>query len=367
MAVSISLSIKQESQDIANNLSNVTVVVTARWNGGSHNVTGECTGTIKIDGEEFSFDGITFNPGMTETGSQVIMTQNADVYHEENGKKNLICSANFNSGVSSGTVSTSAMIALDTIPKTSTLTIESGTLGVAQTITIETSCAGLTHSIVCWCGDSVVLSICDKTYATTIEWTPPLDWAAQNTTGTSVTAEFIMQTWSNGEFIGAVTENISFDIPSEIRPTFTVDFTDATGVKDTYGSFYQNLSQLNVKVNASSPYGATIDSCKITANGETFLDFEATTNIVKYFGDIQVRVEVTDSRNRNKSEYFYVRFEPYRFPSASTLTVKRCDSDGKANDQGEYVQVKFSALTMEITGNNTTVTLEYKRQTQKAA
>ena len=54
MAVSIVIDITQNSQDIANNTSNVTVKVNAKWTGGSYNLL-EKSGSCTIDGKEYTF------------------------------------------------------------------------------------------------------------------------------------------------------------------------------------------------------------------------------------------------------------------------------------------------------------------------
>ena len=49
MGASISLSIAQNSQSIANNTSNVTVAVKVHWTSGTWNALGECYGSINGD------------------------------------------------------------------------------------------------------------------------------------------------------------------------------------------------------------------------------------------------------------------------------------------------------------------------------
>ena len=61
MAVSIDLSITQNSQSIDNNTSNVTVKATVSWTYGSWNATGQCYGSITIDGTKYSWSGLKFN------------------------------------------------------------------------------------------------------------------------------------------------------------------------------------------------------------------------------------------------------------------------------------------------------------------
>ena len=60
MVTGLSLGITENWQDVANNSTNVTVALTISWNGGSYNATGNASGTVKIDGTDYSFKA-TFN------------------------------------------------------------------------------------------------------------------------------------------------------------------------------------------------------------------------------------------------------------------------------------------------------------------
>ena len=96
MAVSLSLAITQNSQNIANNTSNVTVAATIHWTNGSWNAYAQCHGSITIDGVVHEFSEKTrFNESHTQTGSQVVMTKTVNVSHNNDGTKTLNCSAIF--------------------------------------------------------------------------------------------------------------------------------------------------------------------------------------------------------------------------------------------------------------------------------
>ena len=74
MAVSISIAITQNSQNVANNTSSVTVKVNAAWTYGSWNQESPApTGWLKIDGVTYNFSS-TFNANRTTTGSQTLYT-----------------------------------------------------------------------------------------------------------------------------------------------------------------------------------------------------------------------------------------------------------------------------------------------------
>ena len=214
MAVSISIGITQNSQSIANNTSNVTVKVTAKWTYGSWNATGECTGSITIAGTKYSFSGIKFNTGQTTSGSQVIMTKTVNVSHNSDGKKTLSCSASFVTGVSSGTVTASASKTLTTIPRKSTLSVaSSGTLGSSLSLAVTRKATSMTHTITYTCGNASG-TICTKSSSTSLSWTPPYSLAKQNAGGSSVSVKLTITTYSGSTNIGSNSYTVSCGVPS---------------------------------------------------------------------------------------------------------------------------------------------------------
>jgi hypothetical protein len=57
----------------------------------------------------------------------------------------------------------------------------------------------------------------------------------------------------------------------------------------------------------------------------------------------------------------------YNAPVISKLTVHRCDEDGKENDQGEYIQVMFSATITSLNNlNKSSYILKYKKTSESA-
>lgn len=117
MAVSISISISQNSQSNTNRSSNVTVSLKCRWTYGSWNAMSP-PGYLTINGTKYNFRS-SFNTGRSQTGSQTLYTKTVTIKHDSNGKKTLSCSASFSTGVSSGTVKTSASKTLTPIAATS--------------------------------------------------------------------------------------------------------------------------------------------------------------------------------------------------------------------------------------------------------
>lgn len=357
MAVTISIAIKQNSQSVVNNTSNVTVSVTAAWTNGSYNSvvnaagTPQAKGSVTIDGKSYSFAS-TFNTGRTTSGSQTIFTKTVNVAHGSNGEKTLACSASYNTYVSSGTVTASVSKALTTIPRKSTLTTSNGTLGTAQTLTVTKQSSNFTHTITYKCGNTSG-TICTKSSSTSVSWTPPLTLAQQNKTGTSVSVVFTITTYNGNTSLGSNTKTISCSIPASVKPTVSFTITDAEQHEGYLGAYIQGHSKAKVTITASGNQGSTITSYRTTVDGKTYAGASFTSSILLGSGDLTISVTVTDSRGRTTTAIKTITVAAYSAPKITALSVYRSDAEGVASSSGAYLTVKFSATS------NTTLQMHY--------
>lgn len=370
MAVSISIAITQNSQSITNNTSSVTVKVNCSWTNGSYNAvvsadgTPQPSGTLTIDGKNYTFNS-NFNTSRKTSGSQTLFTKTVTVSHASDGTKKLSCSASFNTHVSSGTVTTSASKTLTTIPRKSTLTVGNGTLGIAQTLTVTRKSTSFTHTIIAKCGTAST-TICTKSSSTSISFTPPIGWSSQNTTGTSVSVTYTITTYNGTSSVGSNAYTKTCSIPSSVKPTCTVAVSDATSYYETYGAYVKGYSKFKVTVTPKQSYSSPIASYKTTANGSTYTSASFTTGVLKSSGTLSVSATVTDKRGRTSSAAkATATVLDYSPPAISKLTVGRCDLDGTANDQGEYVKVTFAYSISDLNGKNkSTYTLQCKKTSE---
>lgn len=348
MAVTISLSITQNSQNTINNTSNVTVKVTASWTGGSNNRVVDANGTpqakgwVKIDGESYDFAS-TFNDGQTTTGSKVICTKTVNVAHNANGAKTLACSASYTTGVSSGTVTASASKTLTTIPRKSALAVSNGTLDRTQTMVVVRQSDAFTHTIVATCGN-LSTTICTKSTNTNISFKPPISWASLNTVGTKVDVTYVITTYNGNTSIGSNRYDRTCSIPESVKPDCEIRITDAAGYMDSWGAYLQGLSNLRVEIDARTCYDSPIKSYSTTVNGKTYTASSFTTDVITTYGTVTVTTTVTDKRGRSTTVTESITILEYSKPRITALSVHRCNEDGTPNDQdGEFVQVVFSA------------------------
>lgn len=367
MAVSISLSITQNSQSVENNTSNVTVKVTVKWTYGSYNATGLCAGSITIDGTKYSFSGIKFNTGQSTSGSQTIMTKKVDVTHNDDGSKKLSCSASFDSRVSSGTVTASGSKELTTIPRKSTLKLAPGTLGTLHTMTIAEKASSFKHKLEYTCGSaSGWIMNSSNTFLTTnsVSWTPPLTLAQQNKTGDSVSVTFTLHTYTDdGALVGSSAHTTTFSIPASVKPSVSIAVSDPMGYATKYGSYVQGKSKMKIVATASGSQGSTIKSYKTVADGNTYTKASVESDVIVGTGTLTIKTNVADSRGRTASDETTISVLAYNYPKISALAVYRCDATGKASSSGEYLAVKFSSVITSLNSKNTAVyTVQYKKE-----
>ena len=359
MAVTLTMSYKVNSQSVANNTSNISVYVNVKWTGGSYNAL-QKSGWCKIDGTTYNFTS-SFNTGRTSSGQQTIFTKTVNVSHDSEGKKKLQCSASYTTGVSSGTISASFAADLQTIPRKSTLSVGNGTLGAAQTLTVAKKATSFTHTIVAKCG-SASTTICTKSTSTSISFTPPISWASQNTTGTTVSVTYTITTYNGSTNVGSNSYAKTCSIPASVKPTCSLTVTDAMGYADIYGGYLKGLSKFRVVVSVTTAHGSDITSCKTTANGSTYSALSFTTGVLGTSGTLKVSTTVTDKRGRTGTDSEDLTVLNYSKPVISSLSVHRCNGDGVANDQGEYVKVVFSGSVTALNNKNTaSYKLEYKK------
>lgn len=367
MAVSLSLSIRQNSQSVSNNTSNITVTVSASWTYGSFNRNSQ-PGTLTIDGTQYSFSA-GFNHGEEISGSTNLFQKTVNVAHNSDGSKTVTCSANYITGVSSGTIKASASKTLTKIARASSLTAANGTLGTAQTITISEAVSTYKHRLSYTCGTaSGYIAGSASTFSTSnsISWTPPLDLAKQNTTGTSVSITLKLITYtSGGTQVGTVSKTITCAMPASVKPSCTVAVSDPTGYLSTFGSYVQGRSKFKVTVTPTTSYDSAIASYSTTANGAKYTSASFATGTLASSGTLTISATVKDKRGRSGTASKTASVLAYTAPAISKLTVKRCNEDGTENDKGEYVKATFSASATSLSSKNTVAyKLQYKKTSE---
>ena len=365
MGVTLSLSVKQNSQNITNNTSNVTVDATVTWDYGSWNSLAQCKGVLTIDGVPYQFSGVSFNSGHTNNGSQVVMTKTVTVSHAADGKKNLVCSAWFNTEISAGTVYADLTKTLTTIPRTSTPTLSASSVDMGQTVVIYTNRAApsLTHDLAYSFAGSAYTTIATGV-GSSYTWTTP-NLASQIPNATSGTVTIRCITKNGSSTVGTATVVMTLKVPTAGAPTISaLTITEATpGLAQQFGAYIQGKSTLNVKVTAAGAQGSTIRDYKIIVHSTVYHGQSITTDALNASGNVSVSATVTDSRGRTATKTVTITVLPYSKPSISEFRAFRCDASGSPSDDGVYLGVSYVYNVYSLGGKNTAaMKIEYKTE-----
>lgn len=363
MAISISISLTQTSQSVSGNYSYVSATVKYSKSTTTWNANGAPLTIVVNDSTAWSGD-VTFPKGTT-SGTLKTVTS-IKVPHDSDGTKTVSASATLVSGTNSGTVKASTSKALTRIPRKSTLSVENGTLNTGQTLTVTRQATSFTHTITAKCG-SASTTICTKSTSESISFTPPLNWASQNTTGTSLTVTYTIATYSGTTNLGSNSYTKTCSIPSSVKPSVSISVSDAMGYSGTYGGWVQGKSKIAVSLTSSGSYGSTVKSRSTSVDGSKYTSASFTTGVIKGSGTLTISSTVTDSRGRTATDSENIAVLAYASPIISAVSATRCNSDGSANSSGAYIKVTFSGKVTALNNHNTaTYSLKYKKTADTA-
>lgn len=215
--IKYTISIKQNSQSIADNTSNVTVSV--RFYRTNTGYTSYGTGTVycKINGKQYS-DSVTPSQKITNSGI-VLFTKTLNISHGIDGKKTLTCSAWISHDVVTSSEQSYSQ-ALSTIYRASVPTVSPSPVKMGNPVTINTNSASssFTHTLKYTFGGTTA------TIATGVgesyPWKVP-DLASKCNNATSGTATITCITYNGSTKIGTETCTVTVNVPSPTKPVFT--------------------------------------------------------------------------------------------------------------------------------------------------
>lgn len=360
--VKYKITITQNSQNVNNNTSNVTVSVRFYRTNTGYTTYGTGTVYCKINGTTYSAS-VTPSQKITNSGI-VLFTKTLNISHNADGTKTLTASAwiSLNTPLTSSEQSYSQ--ALTTIPRatTPTLSASSVALGSAVTISLPRASSSFTHTVTYKIGNAS--GTIGSNLGTSVSWTPPLTLANQIPNTTSGTVVITCTTYNGSTKVGTKTVNLTVTVPASVVPTIgTISVTEGvSGLAAKIGAFVQGQSNINVSISASGAYGSTISNYISTFGPSSFNGASFTITNVNQSGSIALKVTVTDSRGRKATKTQTITVLPYEIPEISVFTGIRCNQDGTANEDGQYVQLNYSYTISALNNkNDKTITIAYKQ------
>ena len=280
------------------------------------------------------------------------------VAHNNMGKGYVGLSADWLSGFTSSytpsSLTVSGTVNLPDIPRASSVSASGLVLGSAGTLVVTRAVSTFTHTIKLKCGSAAQVTVVTKSSATSIPYTPPLDWAVQNTSGTSVNIAAEITTYNGDTVVGTNTTTLTAFIPASVKPTLSVSLSDTSGYQPTYG-WVQGKSSLKATFSAAGSYGSTIKAKSLTIGGKAASPDGA--NALTGSGTMAVVATVTDSRGRTASVTRNITVNAYSGPGIQDLTFVRgsyANSVWTENSMGADIKLTFT-LSLQLTGNKASV------------
>ncbi|HEM3492170.1 TPA: hypothetical protein U1B14_001577 [Streptococcus suis] len=295
--------IEPGTQNIANNTTVVNWRITVSRTGAylTRNEQGDSTLSLDINGGRVH----TSNPRWRTSGEEFLMVSGSTtITHNADGTKSFPFSATFNpnNGLH-GVITVSGNISLTTIPRSSSVSVEDGTIGSPIVITIERASPTFTHVLRYGWGDKK--EVIASKVATSYSWTIPMDFANDIPNNVSGECTIYIDTYNGNEKIGTQQEKIKVTLPSNVKPTFTsltlTDVNTAARALLSGNNFLQIISNIQVTFNGhAGTYGSTITGfrAELVNRKQVTNSNGGTLGIMNFNGSATIRASVVDSRGR---------------------------------------------------------------------
>lgn len=353
----------EDSYSIENNTSRVYWWVGIRSNTQYHNHQGLSEHyKVVVNGSTVHDASHTVSCGSGQTVG--IADGYTTVSHNSDGSKSISVSASFSCDNTNyyapRTGSCSGSLTLTTIPRASSISIDSPSIECGNTININGSSASknFTHKIYAtWNGKtSELVTIASGTTTPSFSYTIPTAWEKDLPNSTSGIATFTLETFSGSNSVGSKSVNATIKVRSGVVPSIgTVSISDTNSICTGIGQYVQSQSRLKFSIATSGSQGSTVTSVSTKFEGQTYNSSSFTTGTVQGSGTLSYVITVTDSRGRTASKSGSVTVSAYSSPSLTNVTARRANSSYTVDEaSGTYALLHFKVGFTSLTGNNAT-------------
>lgn len=343
----------QNSQNIGNNTSNVTVKVWIKRTNTGYTTYGSGTVYTNINGVQRNV-GITPSQTITST-PRAIFHQDLTIGHNNDGTKTL----NIQVGIthdrfSSGNFSYNC--ALTTIPRASSFTVNNTTLDAGATVTgtITRANSSFTHNV--YLGFGTKQWTLATGVGTSFSATIPMETLNEIPNATKGQGNIRVVTYNRSAEVGQKTVTFYINAPSSVVPTFSslgIARVD-NGVPSAWGVYVRGKSKATLTINgATGTYSSTISKYVIEGGGYSGTSNTLTTGTLNTSGTNTFTATITDSRGRTATKTVTCSVVDYESPKINSFTAVRCNSAGTETDEGTYVKVTANLTYSSVNSKNT--------------
>ena len=304
------------------------------------------------------------------------------VPHKANGMQSITIKIDYNTkdlsltgyGTVADIVAEKSGIALDTIPRESSISSISGnTIGSKITCNISRASTAFTHKV--WFKKPNGTRIQIATAATdSAAYTPEMTDCSLITNSDHATASFIIQTYNGTTAVGGeVEKSFTLYVPASVVPVVNSVATEVVNDNATvsgWGICLKGFSKIKVTPAVTTAYGSAINAYSITGGVFTGTTNPYTTGLLKTAGSVTFACIVTDKRGRpsvskNSSAVTVTDYSPPYMTSVPTWF--RCNASGVADDSGQYLRVLVNSSFSSCGGHNARTIKMYSKLTNASS
>lgn len=310
-------------------------------------------GSMTINGERRTW---TNSSNLGANQKKLLFAGNWTIPHNADGTKSFGFSATYNinvtfNGVFYGNRTVSGDGTLNTIPRTSSISIHPSTInfGEKTSIHINRASESFTHTLTFKFGSD------DNTFASKIsyvdyEFTPSIDLSRYIPNGTSGWGTIVCDTYSGGTKIGSSSARLTLNTVNDSRFQPVIhDFTISEGnpeVTTAVGAVYvQSKSKLKVNVDASPKMYSSISKIETKVGNATYTGSSIVSGFVAESGKLDIIVTVTDSRGYQATSSKPINLAPYSNPTTTISALRRKDAQ-------EIIDITWSGTSKAISVDN---------------
>lgn len=296
--------------------------------------------SVNVNGSAYSG---TANVSIGNNTSKILASGSTAIPHNADGTKSFafsfsqVFNINFNGWV--GTISGSGSAALDTIPRTSSVSSNSANIGSAITISISRASDSFTHTLRYGFG-GLGGTIVDKTSNTSCSWTVPDSFYTQIPNAKSGRGTIWCDTYSGSTLIG--TSSCIFDVGTTesvckptLSPTAVDQETAAVALTGNSNVLIKNYNKVQVAFNVVGQKSASISSVNVTC-GSKNLDKDGVLN------------------NVDSGTFVFTVRDSRGYSASSTVTKTLVDYTPltcNLNADSDLLEGTAAKITLNISGN----------------
>lgn len=355
------LSATQNSQNVENNTSNVTLKLYLKRNDGysdsAYNLyENDNSAEITVAGVKKVKKSIKIDT--RNNASCLLVAWTGDILHSADGSLSVSIGASFSMGNTSLTGgSVSGTLVCNTIPRKSTLSLSVTSVNPGSKViaTVTSLSSSFTHKIKWSLGNNSYTQNLEAGVLSA-EFTIPVSWANSltNSYKGNITASLV--TLKGTSVVGTSSYSLSFIIPStdEYKPSFEIGLTRIdNGVPADWNEYVQNVSGVTVEAKSLQfKYGASLAAVTISI-GSAYIrgKLPATFNLTES-GELTVTLAVRDSRGLLTVKTTKINVLPYSPPSVNIISLLRCNSSGEIDTYGTHLCVKYNLSYSSLNSKN---------------